>query len=109
MSEEFKGVIIETPSLQSLPNGYSTHVSYLLWYGIGYIGAHNFYLKRIHLGIIFVILFIVGLATIPVKFGVIPLSILAVLLVIDFIRIPKIVKSKNSEILRQQNDSDASL
>lgn len=99
----------ETPSLKSLPNGYNVNAAYLLWYCVGYFGVHNFYLKRIHLGIIFAILFVVGLATIPVKFGVIPLSVLAVLLIIDFIKIPKIVESKNLEIIRQAETLDDAL
>lgn len=102
MSEKFKGSMDATPSLQSLPNGYDINAAYLLWYCVGYLGIHNFYLKRASMGIIIAILFIAGLATIPIKFGVIPLSIVAILLIIDFVRLPVLVKDKNMELIRRQ-------
>lgn len=108
MTKEFRGVLDVEKSLHTMPSGYSIEPAYLLWYCLGYIGAHNFYLKRFFHGLINSTLFTVGFLTIPLKFGVIPLSILAILLIIDFLRIPKIVKRKNIELIRSGSPLKAS-
>lgn len=80
----------------------------MLWYCVGYTGAHNFYLKKFKQGILILVLFLIGIATIPVKIGIIPLAVLAILLILDFIKLPKTVMARNREILRVNDLSEPS-
>lgn len=100
MSQIFKSEMEFTPSPHAISRGYSIYAAYFMWYCLGYIGLHNFYLKRFFHGLINSTLFTVGFLTIPQKFGAIFLATLAVLLIIDFIHLPGLIKDKNSEILR---------
>ena len=99
MKQLFKSEMQIISSPHTLPQGYNIHAAYLTWYCLGYIGAHNFYLKKFYRALLQSTLFTVGFLTIPQKFGILPLSILAIMLIVDFIRMPGIIKHKNHQIL----------
>lgn len=99
MPQMFKNEMELNPSIYVTPGGYSVHAAYFAWYALGYIGAHNFYLKRFYPALIQSTLFTIGFLTIPQKFGIFPLSVLAVMIIWDFIRIPKRVKEKNAQLM----------
>jgi hypothetical protein len=102
MDPSFRSELELAESPHELAKGYNIKAAYLCWYSLGYLGVHNFYLKRFTFGIINAFLFTIGFITIPVKIGVIPLAVLVILLIVDFVRMPGIVKTKNLKILELQ-------
>lgn len=99
MPQMFKNEMEVEPSIYVTPGGYSVHAAYFAWYALGYIGAHNFYLKRFYPALIQSTLFTIGFLTIPQKFGIFPLLALTVLMIWDFIHIPKWVREKNAQFM----------
>ena len=69
----------------------STLVAYLLWAFLGGLGAHRFYLGRWMSGLVYLGLFVVGLLT-----GGIGYILTGVLLFIDMLAIPNMVRTANA-------------
>lgn len=69
----------------------STGLAYLVWFFLGGIGAHRFYLGRSGSGIAMLILFILGWATLALVIGVFFLVALAVWVLVDAFLIPGMV------------------
>lgn len=106
MTDKFINEELIYPSSENPYSRYSIEASYLLWYGVGYLGAHHFYLDRIRWAVLYAALFVTGFLTIPYKIGLVFLAILAVFLIVDFIRLPKIVRHKNSSNKKCQNQKE---
>ncbi|MBD3786792.1 MAG: TM2 domain-containing protein [Sphingomonadales bacterium] len=69
----------------------SALVAYLLWFFLGYFGAHRFYLGRWISGVIMLALFGIGSALAFILVGYIPLALVAIWWVIDAFLIPGMI------------------
>lgn len=78
----------------------STGVAYLLWFFLGYLGAHNFYIGRKLLGVLEVLLALIGWGLVAVTFGL-SLAPIGILLLIDLFTIPGGIR-KDLEKKRQR-------
>ena len=65
----------------------SKAMALILWFFLGTLGVHNFYLGRTGIGITQLILTIVGWITVWIVIGIVPLLVVGVWLIIDFIMI----------------------
>lgn len=69
----------------------SALAAYLLWFFLGFFGAHRFYLGRWVSGLIMLALFGIGSALAVVLVGYLPLAVVAVWWVIDALLIPGMI------------------
>lgn len=76
----------------------SALVAYALWFFLGYLGAHRFYLGRIGTGLMMLLLFGIGTLTAPILIGWVPLVILALWWVLDLVLISSIIRDKCDKI-----------
>lgn len=67
----------------------------LLWFFLGQLGVHNFYLGRTGIGITQLILGIVGYATSWILIGFLPLIVLWIWLLVDLIMVLVAPESDN--------------
>lgn len=92
MTEELsveQKLLIET---QIGNNKKSIGVAYLLWFFVGSLGAHNFYLGRKGIAITQLVLFVLGLLTSIIYVGVALLMVLWVWVLVDAFMIPGIIR-----------------
>jgi TM2 domain-containing membrane protein YozV len=78
----------------------SAGVAYLLWFFLGMLGAHRFYLGRGGSGAAQLILTIVGLVTLVVVVGAVILGCVGIWVLIDLFLIGGWVKIHNLELLQ---------
>lgn len=76
----------------------SAVVAYVLWFFLGYLGVHRFYLGRIGSGVFQLLLGLVGGATVWFGVGLIPLAILWFWLLIDIFLIPGMTRSESRRL-----------
>ena len=74
-------------------SGKSILVAYLLWFFLGSLGIHRFYLGRTGTAITQLIMAVLGVATLFIILGDILLPILGIWLVIDLFLIPGMVRT----------------
>lgn len=79
----------------------SALVAYLLWFFLGFFGAHRFYLGRWGSGLVQLVLFGIGSALTFVLVGYLPLALLGLWWLIDALLIPGMISSDNA-LLRWQ-------
>ncbi|MBZ2197482.1 TM2 domain-containing protein [Occultella gossypii] len=72
-----------------------TTATYLLWFFLGWLGVHNFYLNRVGPGIGQVALYVVGWATAVILIGWVMLFAWFVWWIIDAFMIPGIIREQN--------------
>ena len=89
----------------------SAGVAYLLWFFLGYLGIHRFYLKRTLTGVIQLALNILGWCTIFFVIGLIFLIPLGIWLLVDLFLISGMVREYNLALVNhlstgQQNTSE---
>lgn len=75
-------------------------IAYLLWAFLGFFGAHRLYCKKPY-GIAILILEIVGLFTLIVAIGIIPLFIVFIWWLIDSVQVFKWVNEYNLKLVEQ--------
>ncbi|MGV3017378.1 NINE protein [Rothia sp. 88186D007BW] len=78
----------------------STAVAYLLWFFLGGLGAHKFYLKQSGMGAAYLVTWLLGLATAVIIIGWFLLGIVFILLIVDAFLIPGQVRDVNSQMAR---------
>ncbi|MER9628452.1 TM2 domain-containing protein [Mesorhizobium sp. M0296] len=78
----------------------STGAAYLIWFLLGGLGVHRFYLGRTGSGIAQLMLFIFGWITLPIFVGAFLLITLAIWVLIDAFLIPGMVQSHKEEVRR---------
>lgn len=75
----------------------STGVAYLLWFFLGGLGGHRFYLGKTGSAVVQLLLSIVGWATVAVVFGLVLLIPLGIWLIVDAFLIPGMIDAHTRE------------
>ena len=76
-------------------------IAYLLWFFLGYLAIHRFYLSRWISGLIFLVLMGVGTVLSIVLVGYLILAPLFLWWLIDALLIPGMVRSRNQGLIDQ--------
>ncbi|PVH28074.1 hypothetical protein DDE20_14950 [Pararhodobacter oceanensis] len=76
-------------------------IAYVLWFFLGGLGGHRFYLGRVGSAVIMLALFVVGILTLGLFIGVVPLGIVGIWILVDAFLIPGMVQSSKDEMRRQ--------
>ena len=76
----------------------SVGAAYLLWFFLGTLGAHRFYLGKIGGGVAQLILFVLGWITMSVGVGVVLLIALGIWWIVDAFLIPGIIANQKEEV-----------
>jgi TM2 domain-containing membrane protein YozV len=66
----------------------SVVVAYLLWFFLGWFGAHNFYMGRTLYGVLQLLGSVIGFGTLWFAVGAVPIGIVAISLFVDLFLIP---------------------
>ena len=79
-------------------NKKSTLVAYAIWFGLGTMGGHRFFLKRTGSAVVMLILFIISFATMWIGLGTITGIILVIWCLVDVFLIPGWVQGYNNAL-----------
>jgi TM2 domain-containing membrane protein YozV len=77
----------------------STGVAYLLWFFLGGLGAHRFYLGQTGTAIAQLVLFVLGWLTVIIFIGVLLLAAVGIWLIVDAFLIPGMIEQKNMTLV----------
>ena len=75
----------------------SMGVAYLLWFFLGTLGGHRFYLGRSGTGAVMLVLWLLGIATIIIAVGFVLLIPLGIWALVDAFLIPGMIESDTRE------------
>lgn len=78
-------------------------IAYLLWFFVGYLGIHRFYIGKIVSGILMLLLFALSTLLTVIGIGFIGLAIFGLWWLIDALLIPSMVTEKNVELIRSMS------
>lgn len=76
----------------------STGVAYVLWFFLGGLGVHRFYLDRSASGIVMAIISVLSWLTVFIGIGLIGLTVIGVWWLVDAFLIPGIIVRANQEL-----------
>lgn len=79
----------------------STGLAYVLWFFLGSLGIHKFYLGNTKMGIVYLLLSLIGWVTVYILIGWVFLAILAILWLIDLFTLPSQVRTANDLAAKQ--------
>ncbi|TPL40700.1 TM2 domain-containing protein [Mesorhizobium sp. B2-4-6] len=79
----------------------SIGVAYLLWFLLGGVGAHRFYLGRSGTGFAMLALLVVGVITVPIVVGSLLLVVLGIWAIVDAFLIPGMVQNHKNDVRRK--------
>lgn len=82
-------------------NKKSLGVSYLLWFFLGALGGHRFYLGRTGSAIVMLVLFALGVVLSIVGVGFLLLGALGIWALVDAFLIPGMARTHNEQLIRQ--------
>jgi TM2 domain-containing membrane protein YozV len=84
-------------------NRKSVGVAYLLWFFVGWLGAHRFYLGQTGTGVAQLLLTLIGAVLAVVIIGFFLLAIVGVWLLVDLFLIPGMVQNHNMQLIERLN------
>ncbi|MBN9091103.1 MAG: TM2 domain-containing protein [Reyranella sp.] len=76
----------------------STGIAYLLWFFLGGLGVHRFYLGQTGTGVAMAIIFVISWITVFIGIGFIGLAAIGIWLIVDAFLIPGITARANMEL-----------
>jgi TM2 domain-containing membrane protein YozV len=76
----------------------STGIAYLLWFFLGGLGVHRFYLGQTGSGVAMAIIFVLSWVTVFIGIGFVGLAVIAVWVIVDAFLIPGITTRVNQEL-----------
>jgi TM2 domain-containing membrane protein YozV len=79
-------------------NQKSVAVSYVLWFFLGNLGIHKFYLRQTGMGVLYLCLGLVGWVTSFLVFGFAFLGVLWIMMIVDLFLIPGRVRTLNAQL-----------
>ena len=79
----------------------SIFLSYVLWFFLGGLGLHRFYLQRTGSAVILILLTIFSVATALAYIGLVGLVIVGIWLLVDLFLIPGMVNSWNNNLVNR--------
>lgn len=82
-------------------NAKSVVIAYVLWFFLGYLGIHKFYLRQPFMGIFYLILQGIGWLTTPIFIGWLFLGLWALLWLLDAFTMPIRISIMNSFATRR--------
>ncbi|PZP31112.1 MAG: hypothetical protein DI613_09600 [Kocuria rhizophila] len=91
------------PAVVNVVGGKSALLSYVLWFFLGWLGVHKFYLQQSFQGIFYVLLWAIGWFTTPIIIGWFILGLWGLLMIIDLFLIPLRVAQLNARLARRVN------
>lgn len=91
------------PAVVNVVGGKSALLSYVLWFFLGWLGVHKFYLQQPFQGIFYLLLFAIGSFTTPIIIGWFILAFWLLLMIIDLFVIPLRVAQLNARLVRSVN------
>lgn len=91
------------PPVVNVVGGKSALLSYVLWFFLGWLGVHKFYLQQPFQGIFYVLLWAIGWFTTPIIIGWFILGFWGLLMIIDLFLIPLRVAQLNARLARRVN------
>ena len=80
-------------------NKKSMALTYVLWFFLGGLGVHRFYLGTTALAAVQLALTLIGVLLVFVGIGLIPLAAIGIWLLVDLFLIPGIVSSHNNGLI----------
>ena len=98
------GLSNDTQALMAFETGKkSAGTAYLLWFFLGALGGHRFYLGRTGSAVGQLVLFLLGWATIIVGLGVIFLVALGIWVLVDLFLVGGMVQEQNTALMKRLN------
>lgn len=91
------------PAVVNVVGGKSALLSYVLWFFLGWLGLHKFYLQQPFQGIFYILLWAIGWFTTPIIIGWFILGFWGLLMIIDLFLIPLRVAQLNARLARRVN------
>ncbi len=91
------------PPVVNVVGGKSALLSYVLWFFLGWLGVHKFYLQQPFQGIFYILLWAIGWFTTPIIIGWFILGLWGLLMIIDLFVIPLRVAQLNARLARRVN------
>lgn len=91
------------PTVVNVVGGKSALLSYVLWFFLGWLGVHKFYLQQPFQGIFYLLLFALGSFTAAIIIGWFILAFWGLLMIIDLFLIPLRVAQLNARLARRVN------
>jgi TM2 domain-containing membrane protein YozV len=79
----------------------SVLVAYLLWFFLGWLGLHRFYLGYMLSGVLMLVLWVVGTVLSVVLIGYVILVVPVLWWVVDALLIPGMARASNNEIIAE--------
>ncbi len=76
-------------------------LAYVLWFFLGWLGIHKFYLRQPIMGVLYLVLFGIGSATWQFLIGFFPLGLWGLLMLLDIFTMPIRVGLMNSLATRR--------
>jgi len=102
------GLSADTQALMAFEAGKkSMGVAYLLWFFLGILGGHRFYMGRVGTGVAILLLWIMGWVLLVAVVGIFLLGAVGIWVLVDAFLIPGWVRSHNMMLMAKLNSGSS--
>lgn len=77
----------------------SVAVAYVIWFFLGWLGGHRFYLARTGSAVVMAVIGLLSLLTTPILIGYAGFGLLGLWMLLDLVLIPGIVRDHNLRLM----------